>query len=213
MNSLDICNGALDKISVQSIAALTESSKAAETCNRLYDKTRKSVLEDHAWNFATRRVTLAVVAGESFNDWTYIYAYPSDCIRVIRIHNPAGDVITSTTTVYDAETESYVAKGQIEFEILINSDKDQKMICTDQAEAELVYVADVELVNLFSSQFITALECALASELAIPLRQDRSLKQDLKDEYAVLIGSAKAGNANEDYKVPASSSSLLDARG
>lgn len=55
---LDICNSALAKLGVDPIDSLSETSKAAVTCNELLVTIRQDLLRKHKWNFATRRDVL-----------------------------------------------------------------------------------------------------------------------------------------------------------
>lgn len=55
---VDIVNIALVSVGEPKITALTDSSARAVAANQLYEPERDGLLEDHLWNFATRRIVL-----------------------------------------------------------------------------------------------------------------------------------------------------------
>ena len=73
------------------ISDITEATPEAEQVNLLYDDTRDALLRQNPWVFATKYVTPAALAGTVPGNWTYMYVYPTDCIRLLGIVNPLGD--------------------------------------------------------------------------------------------------------------------------
>ena len=58
-SDVQMCNMALARTRAQPIAALNEGSTESIACSTFYEISRDAALRDHAWNFATRRRTLA----------------------------------------------------------------------------------------------------------------------------------------------------------
>ena len=190
---VDICNMALSHIAQYPIQSLNDSLKTAQECKTLYPRARDSVLEDFMWNFAFKWIAIPLLDLEH-DKWTYLYQYPSDCVRALEIYNSA------------SETD------KIEFEIYVNEDLDSKMIGTDQEDAVLKYTARVTNPNLFTSQFIDALSYRLAADLALPLRGDPKIFDAMLRIYSAYISRAQMHNANEREKTPSDDNSLVDAR-
>jgi hypothetical protein len=214
-SAVDICNLALSHIGVPTIQALTESNRQARECSRLYPLLRDAVLSEFPWNFARRRVVLALVSGEEVSGWTFVYAYPSDCLRALEIYNPL-----TTQTYTDGQYVSgqliesivKVKSDKIKFEIAVNEAKNQRLILTDQEAAELIYTARVEDTNLFSSSFIDALSWRVAADLAIPLKGKMPLQQQMLAVYEAKLGKSRQANANEHFEPPSGVSSYVTAR-
>jgi len=88
-----ICNMALSNIGAKStIESITENTPEAKRCNLWYDFSRLQTLEIFDWNFAQKRLTLALhsdVAPDGV--WTFRYQYPSDGANIRFLQNPAGE--------------------------------------------------------------------------------------------------------------------------
>ena len=75
-SDVGICNLALSRLgdaaTVSSIDP-PEGSTQADLCATFYPMARDSLLEMHAWAFATRRVDLSLLTAET-DAWVYAYA-------------------------------------------------------------------------------------------------------------------------------------------
>ena len=182
-----IANMALSHIGARSkIESFDESSIEAEQTSLWYDHCRLQTLEASDWNFARKRVTLALhseAAPEGV--WAYRYQYPSDCIAARRIPNPLGP-----------------SADQVPFEIEINNTGEVKTILTNLENAELVYTKDVESPTLFSTYFVDAISHLLASYIAYSLTGTRNIKADELNIYSAMLRMAAANNANEQAEAP-----------
>jgi len=212
---INICNLALSRIGAPSIAAITENTRPARECNRLYETVRDTVLSEFPWNFARKQEALAALSGEEVTGWDYAYAYPTDCLTALQIYNPL-----TNQTYTDGEYVAYqlvesavkIKADRIKFEIGTNSTKDTRLILTDQEDAELIYTARITDPNMFSSAFIDALSWRLAADLAIPLKGKASLQQQMLAMYVRKLGYAQQVNANEGFEPPSGVSGYVTAR-
>jgi len=210
MNSVGICNLALSHLGSYSIQSFTESTKEAQFCDAVYEPVRDSMLRDFDWNFATKREALALLT-TTYSGYDYAYAYPSDCLKAIKIYN-ANTGYSMSGSFYDASL-TYSSPNKIEFEIAINDNLNQKIVLTNEGDAELFYTAKVTNVNLYDPLFVTAFSYSLAAELALALKGSTKMQEELT-QLARLYGyKAQATNANESYLKPKISSSLQDSRG
>lgn len=194
-SALQICNLALSHVSAYGIQALTEKTKEARECNRLYEPARDAMLEAHDWPIARKRKDLSLL-DETYSGWDYAYSWPTDCIMPRRIWDPAE------------------GKGseKIKFEFGVNNDLNRRIILTDQEDAELIYTAKVTDANLYTAMMIDALSFRLASDLAIPLRSDSKLQALMRNEFLSRISAAQASVANAEEKPPETVSDFQKAR-
>ena len=116
---VNICNSALNLIGASTISALTEDTKNARLCNQRYEPVRNRVFRSHNWNCLIKRVQLAANSTDPVIEYAKAYALPSDCLRVLKIHNATTDSIVSNL--------DYKIEG--------------RNIVTDETTVYLVYIA------------------------------------------------------------------------
>jgi hypothetical protein len=197
---VDICNLALgclgDRATLSSIDP-PEGSAQAEHCAAFYPVARDSLLELHAWNFATRRVVLAQLDTSS-GTWSYAYARPANALKLLAVLPPeAGS---------DDETQPYEAESR---------DDGATLILTDQAQAQLRYTAAVADPTLFPPLFVDALTWLLASHLAGPLLKGDAGSTEAKrclQMAAGWVAQAKTSDANQRRVRPAHTPPWLAGR-
>jgi len=79
---VQICNrGLTTYLGVGTITAIDEGTPAAAQCDLHYDEIRQIVLEQHWWNWATKRAVLAELTNDR-DEWEYKYAIPGDSIAI-----------------------------------------------------------------------------------------------------------------------------------
>ena len=152
-SEVDICNLALARLGDNATVASIdppEGSAQAEHCARFYAIARDSLLEMHAWKFATRRVQLAKLTVPSW-DWSFAYAEPTGALKLLGV--------LSATASNDDETQPYEAESDA---------NGAAIILTNQEDASLRFVARVTDTTKFSPLFVDALAWLLASYLAGP---------------------------------------------
>lgn len=209
-SAVETCNLALSHVGAYGIQALSDRTKEARECNRLYDPSRRAMLEAHDWSVARKREALAL-RSETYSGWDYAYSWPTDCIAPRKIYDESGSL---TGTVYDPENDTYYQAGKVKFEVAVNDDLNRRIILTDKEDAELIYTADLEDVNLFTSLMVQAHAYRLAADLAIPLRADSKLGQQMLNAFNSLVATAQAVNANAEQKDPKNTiSDFQKARG
>jgi hypothetical protein len=174
---VDICNRALSRLGTRAtISALDENSTEARTASIWYAATRDTLLRAHDWNFARRRIVLAE-QGTAPTGWTFRYALPADCIRLLRIApvSPEG--------------------GTVRFEVA--GDSTGRFVLCDEPAAEAVYTARVEDPNLYDSGFSSALVDQLAAHVAYPITQKTDTAVRLAQLARAALGDAMAADVNE----------------
>lgn len=181
---LEIANMALGHIGVgQTVANLdTERSNEAYTVNRFYDITRREILSEYNWPFATKVVALAEISEDPTTEWSYEYQYPSDCVKFIKV------LSGNRIDVEDSFIEYEVAHGDT-----------TTVIYTNEDEAYGKYIADITDETLFPFDFVMALSYRLAFYIAPTLMTgDPFQLRETAGKYALSwIGKAAARAYNE----------------
>lgn len=173
---------------ITSISPPDSDSKAAASCAAWYDQSRRHCLEDHPWNFATKRVEIAAENDEPVFEYLKKYQVPSDFIRVGRLGE----------SWYDPERD-YEIEGDY--------------IITDvTTPLKLVYVYDFENVSKFSSKFISCLAYKLAANMAYELTGNASLKDGMEQLYRSELTSAASVDGQNRPTRRIQKSKLADAR-
>lgn len=168
-SEVQVCNLALTKIGESEITSLTENSKAARLCNLHYAPTRDAVIRSHIWNFAIKRVELALSTITPAYDFAYQFVLPSDCIRILETN------LVSTA----------------EFKI------ENGFVLADSDSIKVRYLSQVTDPTIFDSLFTEALAARLAAELAIPLTDSLNLSKLMIDMYTSKIAEARTMDAVE----------------
>ena len=120
---VNICNSALNLLGASTIAALTDDTKNARLCNQRYEPVRNRVFRSHAWNCLHKRLQLAQNSTAPVVEYDHAYALPSDCLRVLKIHNGTTDSIASDLN-YKLEGRNIVTDIDTVFVIYIALDTD-----------------------------------------------------------------------------------------
>jgi len=183
MSPVDICNSALIKLGVERIASFTEDSKAARICNEQYDKIRDSLLYDHYWNFAIKRVMLAKSTDTPAFGFDCKYALPGDCLRPIRL-----------------DKKGFAYKVESGF------------LLTKLDNAGLLYVSKEVDTSKYTPKFREALAWKLAADFAYPLVQSVSLMATIMEKAKMFALDAASTDAQEDFIDNVIDDSFIDSR-
>lgn len=163
------------------INSVTEDTKLVNICNLFYDDSIDYVLAEFPWKFAEKRVTLASLGNPPTN-WTYCYAYPTDCIALRYITIPG--------------YRNPRAAQMIPFQVGNNGTV--KVIYTDLVDAEVVYTARVSDLNLWGPTAVSALGYYLASQIAMPMSAKPDIAQAAMAGYYREVSRAAANAMNEN---------------
>lgn len=161
------------------INSLDESSVQAEQVSLVFEDVRDLLLREHPWKFAKRWTSPSALSGTPPASWTYMYAYPSDALRVWKIENPLGR-----------------KQKPLEFDIGYITG-DIKVILTDQSDPEFMYTYRETNTSRFDAGFVVAFSWRLAQHICLAITGDEALADSIarKAEYAVSM--AKALDSNE----------------
>lgn len=198
MTPVDIANMALNNLGqTQVIGSFVENSVAASLCNRFYNDTREDLLKGFPWNFAIKVATLTEVTDEDDDKYEYVYEYPSDCLRVIRLG------------ITDDDDEP-IANPYI---IRMNDETPPlKRICCDVDDAKAKYIYDVQEVSYMPSEFRAALAWELANRIAAGLSSSSQIMQMAELRAAKSLAYAKSLHAMERRIPQPTTNRYVDAR-
>jgi len=145
-----------------------DTSVEAIHCRLHYEQTRDSLLQSHWWRFAVKRAELSEDESSPDFGWDYQFVLPADYLSCIGLYDTVS---------------SYSLEGSL--------------LLTNDGSADLVYIAQVTDVTTFSPMFVEVLVLQLALKLVMPLSQDKVLRRELQEEYAMTMARAKTNNKAE----------------
>jgi len=173
-----ICNLALGHLGEAPITSLEEDTRAGRACALHYGPVQAAVLRSHRWNFAETRAALSQLVEAPAFGWAHQYALPADCVRVLEINGrECGDWIS----------DEYRIEGRV--------------LLTNAAAVNLVYVRELADVGLFDPLFVEALALKLAAALSEPIRGTTGKTAELAAQYErVTAPLARRIDANEGQR-------------
>lgn len=182
-SEVQICNNALIKLGADTITSLSDDTKAARLCNKMYSIVRDDLLRSHLWNFAIEREALAQLSTNPDFGYTYQYQLPSDCLRVLRIK--------------DSRAE-YRIEG--------------RKLLTDENTVNLIFIKRVTDTSQFDASFADLLALKLAVEIGYAITNSGSIVQGLNDLFERRYRRAKMIDAQEDSGYSLLTDTYLDSR-
>ena len=150
---VDICNSALNLLGASTISSITEDTKNARLCNQRFAPIRDRVFRSHNWNCLIKRVQLAQDSTAPVVEYSYAYTLPTDCLRVLKIHNGSTDSIKSAL--------DYKIEG--------------RKVVTDETTIYLVYIALITDPNEFDSYLREAISHQLAADICYAITNNSTL--------------------------------------
>jgi hypothetical protein len=204
MSQITLWNKALARLGDEAtVSSPQEKSRQAELCRLFYDGARRSVLQMRDWGFATKTRVLSPAVAPLGSDpkWRNIYDYPADAIHLWAVF-PAG---TSLTVPHEADaravdyTPDTVPAYFTDFEVGLG-DNDDQVIFTNMGTACARFTVDVVDVGRWSPLFYEALSWFLASQVAGPLIQGESGRNESRrmlEEFNLYLNQAATKDANQ----------------
>ena len=189
-STVDICNSALNLLGASTISALTDDSKNARLCNQRYEPVRNRVFRGHAWNCLHKRVQLAQNSTAPVVEYSNAYALPSDCLRVLKIHNGTTDSIASAL--------DYKLEG--------------RNIVTDEGTIYLIYIALITDPNEYDTYLQESISHQLAADIAYAITNNATLANNYMTRADERLREARFIDATENALGTIESNEFTDAR-
>ena len=187
---VNMCNSALNLLGASTIAALTDDTKNARLCNQRYEPVRNRVFRSHAWNCLHKRLQLAQNSTAPVVEYDHAYALPSDCLRVLKIHNGSTDSIASAL--------DYKLEG--------------RNIVTDIDTVFLIYIALDTDPNNYDTYLRESISHQLAADLAYAITNNATLANQYMTRADERLREARFIDATENSLGTIESSEFTNAK-
>lgn len=188
MTDLEVINRALTLISVETIGALADQSKAARVMVALLPETKKIVLNEFPWSFAMRIAPLIPSASAPPAGYLKAFTYPADALSVYRV---SGNRDTGNVA---------------EFRVIGN------VIAANITSGNVEYTAFVDALDLWPIQVGECLVNRLASDAATALTGSPQLAMTMLEKYMALARVASQTSVVEENVTPVRATDYIDSR-
>jgi len=187
---VNMCNSALNLLGASTISALTDDTKNARLCNQRYEPVRNRVFRSHAWNCLHKRVQLAQNSTSPVVEYDHAYALPSDCLRVLKIHNGTTD---SIATALDYKLEG-------------------RNIVTDLDTIFLIYIALDTDPNNYDTYLRESISHQLAADICYAITNNATLANNYMGRADERLREARFIDATENSLGTVEANEFTDAR-
>ena len=187
---VNMCNSSLNLLGASTISALTDDTKNARLCNQRYEPVRNRVFRSHSWNCLHKRVQLAQNSTAPVVEYDHAYALPSDCLRVLKIHNGTTDSIASAL--------DYKLEG--------------RNIVTDIDTVFLIYIALDTDPNNYDTYLRESISHQLAADLAYAITNNATLATNYMTRADERLREARFIDATENSLGTIEASEFTNAR-
>jgi len=180
-----ICNMALSKVGANRITSLEDGNKNAILCNEFYESTVDEVLRMHPWNCAIHRATLAALADAPDFGYAYQYTLPTTpyCLRVLQME-------------------------YLDYEFKIEG----RVLLTNEGTCNIIYIKRITDPTKFDSLLVEAIATRLATKLAYPITQSKTLTEQLAEEFKLVLSAARTADSQEGTVEVLDTSTWIDSR-
>lgn len=192
-SKVGIYNLAAAWLNVPAVSSDTENTRHAVVFQSIWDQVRRKVLRDHTWNHAKKRKSLDQLAESPAFGWDYQYVLPPDVLRVLTLNGEDGKHST--------------AKWEIEY-----LDDGTRVLLTDEIEADITYVADIDNVGMWDPALANAMAYELALAAAPSLGKNPREVQQTAEMRSAALADAKAVEGQEGSPQIRIDQTLVDAR-
>ncbi len=173
-SEVSICNIAIIRVGHDPVLSLDDTeNKPARLCKILYPEIRDSMLRAHPWNFAIKRVELALSTETPGDDeFAFMHVVPADCLKIL--------------TVLDDYTHR----------VEVNA-SGAKVIVSNEETQYLRYVSKITDPNLMDPLFRQALSLTIAAALAVPRPENAKLAEGIAAQAEEATKTARTMDAQE----------------
>lgn len=184
---IDIINQALIRLGEATIVSRSDANKRARIADATFDDLRDFVLQDHAWNFATERLSLMAGATPPEHGFARAFPLPLNTLRVLDVQ----DSFAEGPIVFDGP-RSTLDPWKVE------NLGGMLVIATDLAEPlEVTVICRVTDLSIAPPMFRDALAQYCAAQWAESITGTNTVKQDMLNEYVAKISAARSADGRE----------------
>ena len=185
VTAIEIANLALGQLGAGPITSFTDKTVEARLARQYYPLVRDTVLEDHNWTFAIKRVgPLTPLSDKPAFQFEYAFPLPSDCLRVV-------------LATWDKK-QNYTRPQNLIFQVENNA------IMTNMQPVYVKYIYRVASTLSFSPAFVDALTTRLAAEMALALTNNLNLQDQMYKLYGfkVQVAARSDGMQGTSQRMP-----------
>lgn|SRR5574343_11276 len=157
-----ICSAALNRLGADGIISLSDDSRRAVICNRMWPIVRDAVLAAKNWGVTFQRVTLSKDNDAPVFDYGARYRLPSDLFLLLSTDLPEG--------------ARYTIEGDF-------------LVC-DYDTLNILYIKSTEDSSTYGPLLTDALVTKMAAEIAYAITGNLNLETTLKQEAENKLGLA-----------------------
>jgi len=158
VDETDIVNVALRMIAGKPITALDDGTTNGNIASDLYTIVRDELLRAHTWRFATKLVKLTRLATAPTHGYDYAYGFPADWLRTVRVSDNDANV------------------GHIRYEEAEIAGVGALMSSAESLYLQYIYT--LTDTNRMSAGFVKALATALARDMALPVGNSNTMREE-----------------------------------
>ena len=188
---VEIANSALTKVGADRIISLNDNTKGAKVCKERYPKLRDYLLRAHLWNFAVRRIELAVSVTTPVFEWDFAYPIPVNCLRVLKTNHM--EPFASTGDFNTGRSPLGASGGSSEWKL------EGRDILSNDSEMKIMYIERVTDVTQFDTMFPEVVALLLASDIAYFMSGSVTLAAAILSEYKLQLAQARSFDGQEGY--------------
>jgi len=164
-----VVNESLGQLGKAPIVSLEDLDTTSVLCKQYFPSLLHTMLREHRWNFAYKRIALAQDPTAPLSGFAYSYALPPECVRVFTLNS----------------------SEEVAWKI------EQRKLLTDESAATIEYIAYVDDPNIWDGMFRQAYVTLLASRLCGPLTGNDKKMVSLYQLYQLQLSDAKAVDGQE----------------
>ena len=177
MSQVSVCNQALGQLGAETITQVGQDSVEGRLCDAFYFPILNAVLNEHPWTFALEKFRITPVDDEPVFFYEQKFLLPGRILRVLHVRNDdRSDMWTQNTLRWERIGEFIEANSEFIFVMAI-------VKVTDDSK--------------FDPMFVQAFVARLASEMAVPLTNSRSLKESFLGIYQALLSEAASADGQQ----------------
>jgi hypothetical protein len=213
-DQVGVYNLCLGRLGVgQAVGAPTERSVPAQICNRFYDQCRQEVLRAFPWGFSLSAEALALVSGQTFPGWSYVYQYPVGCLNMRAVADSSGiRRVLSTVLACDPCWPTTLQQVRQPWQKALKTDGASQVLLTDVVTAWGFFTKDVTNMGAWDVDAQSVLADRLAMEVGGPLQAKTDLVTAAANRYGIWFQAAAATAMNEQKDDPPAESPSITCR-
>jgi hypothetical protein len=154
VSKFDICSRSLVELGEDVISSFTADTDPSKICGLIYPEYIRYLQSSYPWNFTIKKVQLARLSETPLNEWKYKYQMPSDMLIFRAFFNSSSEGVSPMQSYERFEDE----------------------VWTNEEAVYIDYQFEVSSDN-FPSYFTEFAIMALASKLAMPITDDKTIEE------------------------------------